>query len=93
MKLFRDRNKRIRAAGMLILTGAVTFQFGIGACRELTEIMNPCGTVFSFCSPEDLDFLNRDIPDFENDPTCTIYGACGDTPYPPGPGPRPQGPG
>ena len=90
MKL--NLRQRVRMSGLLLLTGSITFQFGIGACRGLTEFFNPCGTVFAFCDAEDVDFLNRTIPDFEDDPTCTIPFACGDSPFGSGPGPRPSGP-
>lgn len=84
--------RRSRSLGLVVLSGSMMFQFGIGACRGVTEFLNPCGTVFSFCDAEDLDFLNRTIPDFEDDPTCTIPFACGDAPFGTGPGPRPPGP-
>ncbi len=84
--------RRFRTAGLMILSGSMTFQFGVGACRGLTEFFNPCGTVFAFCAAEDVDFLNRTIPDFEDDPSCTIPFACGDLPFGSGPGPRPPGP-
>ncbi len=94
--------RRARAATLLLLSGTMTFQFGISACRELTQFLNPCETVFpgsgglggGICDEEDLDRLNGPIPDFQNDPTCTIPFACSDDP--PfgsfGPGPRPSGP-
>ena len=84
--------RRFRALGFLVLSGSMMFQLGIGACRDVTEFLNPCGTVFAFCDAQDLDFLNRTIPDFEDDPTCTIPYACGDPPFGTGPGPRPPGP-
>ncbi len=87
---------RTRAATLLLLSGTMTFQFGISACRELTRFMNPCETVFpgDICTVQDLERLNGPIPDFQNDPTCTIPYLC--SPDPPfgtwGPGPRPSGP-
>lgn len=87
---------RARAGTLLLVSGTMTFQFGIGACRELTQFLNPCETVFpgTICNEEDLDRLNGTIPDYQNDPTCTIPYACSDDP--PfgsfGPGPRPSGP-
>ncbi len=85
--------KRIQAAGLLLATASVPFQLlPVGGCRELTEFLNPCGSVFAFCEAEDLDFLNRTIPDFQDDPSCTIPFACGDPPFGTGPGSRPSGP-
>ncbi len=93
---------RARATTLLLLSGTMTFQFGISACRNLTQFLNPCETVFpgsdapggGICDEEDLDRLNGTIPDFQNDPTCSIPFACSDDP--PfgsfGPGPRPSGP-
>ncbi len=87
---------RARAGTLLLLSGTMTFQFGISACRGLTQFLNPCETVFpaGICSEQDLDRLNGPIPDFQNDPTCTIPFLC--SPDPPfgtfGPGPRPSGP-
>ena len=37
---------RARAATLLLLSGTMTFQFGISACRNLTQFLNPCETVF-----------------------------------------------
>lgn len=87
---------RARAATLLLLSGTMTFQFGIGACTELSQFLNPCGTVFpdDICTVQDLERLSGPIPDFQNDPTCTIPYLCSDDP--PfgtfGPGPRPSGP-
>jgi hypothetical protein len=36
--------------------------------------VNPCGSVFAFCTPEDVDLLFSDIPNYDLDPTCTIPG-------------------
>lgn len=88
--------KARRATLTLLLSGSFIFQFGIGACREVSYIFNPCGTVFTFCTPEQIDFYNNPVPDYENFPNCTIplEEACGEaSPFPPGPGPRPVGPG
>ena len=93
---------RTRAASFLLLSGTVTFQFGISACRGVAQFFNPCETVFpgsdapggGICDEEELDRLNGPIPDFRNDPTCTIPYLC--SPDPPfgtfRPGPRPSGP-
>lgn len=88
---FWDRRRSAKLAAML-LSGGITFQYGIGVCRDLTWYANPCGNVFAFCTEEELDRLNNPIPDYENDPSCTIPGACGEQPFPTGPGPRPGGP-
>lgn len=84
--------RRLAKTSMLFLSGAATFQYGIGSCRGVTDFLNPCGSIFAFCTAEELDRMNNPIPDYENDPSCTIPGACGDQPFPTGPGPRPGGP-
>ena len=88
--------RRARAGTLLLLSGAMMFQFGIGACSGLAQFLNPCETVFpaDVCTVQDFERLNGPIPDFQNDPTCTIPFLC--SPDPPfgtfGPGPRPSGP-
>ncbi len=71
---------------------AVGIQFGlIPSCEGLLTTFNPCGTIFGFCAPEDIDLLFADIPDFRLDPTCTIPfatgGGCAGGPILPNPGP------
>ncbi len=48
----------------------------IPSCESVLTTVNPCGTVFAFCDPQDVDVLFATIPDFDLDPTCTIpfYG-------------------
>ena len=85
--------------GLALLLAGTAFQ--IPSCQSLLTTVNPCGTIFSFCEPYELDALLGDVPDWELDPTCTVpyYGMYGDSPgtcgtdmvYPETPGPRPQG--
>jgi hypothetical protein len=85
---------------VLLASGGFVFQFGIGACIELSNYLNPCGTILAICTQQDLDNLNHTIPDFNYDPSCTIPGECGALPFEnfsgglfgSGPGVRPQGP-
>lgn len=98
----RQPNGSLLRAATLGVAGAVVFQFGIGTCLDYTAYLNPCGTVFAFCAPEQLDALRVDeVPDYVNFPNCTIPGACADgNPFGSvnggvtgaGPGPRPPGP-
>jgi len=88
---------RMRRFGVLIMLGGFVFQFGIGACDNLARLANPFGTVLTG-SPLLVDV--SEIPDFTNDPSCTIPYACGEPPYGSvssgvagtGPGPRAEGP-
>lgn len=57
------------------LISACGLQFGIiPSCEGLLTTFNPCGTIFGFCEPTDVDLLFTNIPDFTYDPTCTIPG-------------------
>lgn len=71
-----------RSAGGAFFVAVLILAGGLGlvsaaACSDAGAILttfNPCGTVFSFCSAEDIPLLFADIPDFRLDPTCTIPG-------------------
>ncbi len=84
-----------RATVLSFAVGASLLQFGfLPSCRGVLSVINPCGTIFGFCSQEDLDLILSDsIPNFNLDPTCTIPFAtgngCAGGPILPTPGPRP----
>ena len=42
----------------------------------VAAVVHPCGTIFGFCEPTDIDRMFADIPDYDLDPSCTIpyYG-------------------
>ena len=46
------------------------------SCETVLTTVNPCGTIFGFCQPTDIDRMFADIPDYDLDPSCTIpyYG-------------------
>ena len=46
------------------------------SCKTALTTVNPCGTIFGFCEPTDIDRMFADIPDYDLDPSCTIpyYG-------------------
>lgn len=46
------------------------------SCETTLTTFNPCGSIFAFCEPYQIDTLFADVPDFAVDPTCTIpfYG-------------------
>ena len=46
------------------------------SCETVATTVNPCGSIFGFCDPTDVDRLFADIPDWDLDPSCSIpyYG-------------------
>jgi len=87
--------------GMAVMAVGTTF---LPSCGGLLTTVNPCGTVFAFCTAEELDAFFGSFPDYSLDPTCTIpyfgldpanqgaLGGCANiNVYPTTPGPRPQG--
>ena len=75
------------------------------SCESTLTTLNPCGSIFGFCDPTDIDVMFADIPDYDLDPSCSIpyygvqnpgagtgpAGACATSPvYPYTPGPRPD---
>lgn len=61
------------------------FQPGAGCLNKVAKNFNPCGTLL-VCDPLEYDLMWYDLddfPDYSVDPTCTIPGACGNTPFPP----------
>ena len=58
--------------GLFAVLGGGT-AFGIlPSCETVLTTVNPCGTVFAFCDPFEIEQLFASIPDFEADPTCVI---------------------
>jgi hypothetical protein len=54
------------------ITGC-TFASGLlPSCETALTTVNPCGSIFGFCEPTDMDVLFGDVPDWDLDPTCTI---------------------
>ena len=64
-----------------LVTGGTLYA---GGCyQDLLVSVNPCGTVFAFCTPGDwLRAIDPVIeyPDYELDPSCTMPFRCGDYP-------------
>jgi len=64
------------------------FQPGLGCLGRVARNVNPCGTIL-VCDPLEYDLLfnnENDWPNWDVDPTCTIPGFCGNTPFPPSTG-------
>lgn len=67
-----NRCKGRSLVGLFAVLGGGT-AFGIlPSCETVLTTVNPCGTVFAFCDPYEIEQLFADIPDFEADPTCVI---------------------
>jgi hypothetical protein len=51
------------------------------SCETALTTLNPCGSIFGFCEPTDIDLMFAEVPDFDLDPSCTIpyYGTYGET--------------
>jgi hypothetical protein len=64
------RGMRRALVGCAILAMGTAFQ--LPSCQGVLTTFNPCGTVFGFCTAEELDALFAPIPDFSLDPTCSI---------------------
>ena len=49
------------------------------SCETVATTVNPCGSIFGFCDPTDVDRLFADIPDWDLDPSCSVpyYGLDG----------------
>ncbi len=69
---------RSRAATMALLIAAGGLIPGLlPSCKSTLTTFNPCGTIFAFCEPYEVDLLFAEgVPDFNLDPSCTIpyYG-------------------
>ena len=61
-------------AGFAVLSSATLFGV-IPSCETLLTTFNPCGSVFGFCNPVDIDRIFLDIGSEEaqlRDPSCTV---------------------
>jgi len=66
---------RVAVAVAVSVGSGVVFGF-LPSCETTLTTLNPCGTIFAFCEPYEVDQLFADTPDYSLDPTCTIpfYG-------------------
>ncbi len=72
---------RKRLATAALLTSGTVFQFGfLGTCEEklynVTDYVDPCGTIFGNCEPGDMQIQNSYPGDYCLDPACTVPGQC-----------------
>ena len=64
------KTKRWMGAAVIALIGCNMAIFP--SCETIVTTVNPCGTIFGFCDPTDIDRIFADFPDFDLDPTCSI---------------------
>ena len=56
----------------VLLTGSLAVSGLLPSCETALTTFNPCGSIFGFCEPQDIDLMFADIPDYDLDPSCTI---------------------
>ena len=61
-----------------------TFFYAQGCVSTVAKNVNPCGTIIE-CDPMEYDqlFVDYTRSDWNLDPTCSVPGYCGGTPFPP----------
>ena len=57
---------------MAVLSSGTAMAAIFPSCETIATTVNPCGTIFGFCSPSDVDLMFGSVPDFDIDPTCTV---------------------
>ena len=70
MKQPKSLARRTWTTLAIVAAGAAVF--GIPSCQGMLTTFNPCGTVFDFCEPYEIDALFADTSDYTLDPTCSI---------------------
>ena len=45
---------------------------------QITQYVDPCGTVLANCNPGDFQVWAADVGDYTIDPSCTVPGQCSD---------------
>ena len=76
MKRYRLLRKVMVGAAVLMAGGTVLSN----GCMNALASVSVCGTVLTFCTPQDqlnLLFPMLEVPDFDTDPSCTIPLGCG----------------
>ena len=84
----RSCKTKLLGLGALLFSGTA---YGVSGCVndlenafiDLTQIIDPCTTVFANCAPGSFIANTIEIGSFEAhcfDPTCTLPGQCGNVP-------------
>ncbi len=71
---FDQRKARLLIALAVLASGQLMAL--LPSCETAVTTLNPCGSIFGFCDPTDIDRMFGSVPDFNLDPSCTIpfYG-------------------
>jgi hypothetical protein len=56
---------------MVLAAGGIATAI-LPSCETTLTTFNPCGSVFAFCEPYEVDRIFAGVPDFYYDPSCTI---------------------
>lgn len=80
-RLTRNRSLRIVASVAALMSGGMVLGL-LPSCETVLTTFNPCGSIFGFCDPVDVNRLFAEVPDLDHDPSCTIpyYGIDGEDP-------------
>ncbi len=74
-KLTKTRTARILSLVAVVAAGGIATAI-LPSCETTLTTLNPCGSIFAFCEPWEVDQLFASVPDYSADPSCTIpfYG-------------------
>ena len=82
MKRMKKLEKIFRITFAIVFLGTVC---QLNCLGTVARQINPCGTIIA-CDPLEYDYLVYDLPDnapdWNLDPTCTLPGFCGYSPFP-----------
>jgi len=70
-RTWHSKTQRLMVA-LAALTGCIFASGFLPSCETTLTTVNPCGSIFGFCDPIDVELLFADLPDFGRDPSCTI---------------------
>lgn len=74
--MLKRRWSRVWMWGALAAALTMTLPVNVSCISKVAKNVNPCGTILN-CDPVEYDLLmNRNWPDWDLDPTCTIPGLC-----------------
>lgn len=78
-RLTRKNGSRIVGMLTAVVSGGMLLGL-LPSCETTLTTFNPCGTIFAFCDPYEVDLLFADVPDYGLDPSCTVpyYGLDGE---------------
>jgi hypothetical protein len=71
-KMIRVSERKKFMAGAIAVLSAGSVAAIFPSCETIATSLNPCGSVFGFCEPNDVVRMFGSIPDYDIDPTCTL---------------------